>query len=1582
INLLLTLLYPQTGVSYFFNIFHTERNPVYINLLLTLLYPQTGVSYFFDLFHTERNPCSSEFYLELQGVTFLSIEAENPPVDYSVTINEDLHLNAVIESIWVADVFSSGPNFQVTITKGNEARHFTLKNNTAENIADGAEPPTESPPDTYYANGTAFIICDTVPQIVPELNVSETETFDVHSDKALITLATELDFEAGSSSYLLIISVIDVNANPQYEGSVTVQITVLDVNDNCPVVANNSLAFFPIPVLQQESLTNVLATDADSGANQDITYHTSDITQIPIENDTFSILELTIAAIDGGIPTRGTIVNITVTLSNTCLYDAIYEPIDIYFDSANNGFFLRVPKYYVIVFDCKDDLGLRSGVIQDSMVSASSHYNEPHTANRARLFANASSDGKIGSGWIAGASDTNQWLQIDMGIVSIFSGVKTQGVGDVEAWIETYYVEYSNDSTTWIRIQDADGNDELFTGNVDQDSVSFGYFDEVYARYIRFLPQSWHSLIGLRAEIVGCSTDKRFRYLTQCVRCETTNYCIGDGIQRPCGRCDPPSDSCSRSASEHSFGHAYECVSCPIGWLCKDGYATPCPTYHHGRCNATYCPETCTLCEPGTACFSGVQSICPRGYFSIGSDSEFCKQCKPGTYNNDTAQSSCLNCPPGYQSTTAKTSCAPCEVTEWSVGDGTLCKSCSSQAQCPCMSDSGPCADGVFCVNQGSGSYVCGECPNGFSGDGLNCADINECDTHDPCWGTCINLVPGYECSACPAGYVGDTPHGIGVDHAQANQQVCTDIDECSMNNGGCDPVAECINTDGSYSCGFCPPGYLGNGVIGCTPGDYCILGKNNCHENATCISTGAGTFVCECNSGWAGNGVYCDVDIDLDGRPEFTLLCSALSCKADNCPQLPNSGQEDTDSDGIGDLCDNDDDNDSIFDSQDNCQYVANYAQVDSDTDGVGDACDNCPSNSNPDQADTDGDGQGDECDTDSDNDGIVDGSDNCPLIPNVAQDDSDSDNVGDVCDNCPDDYNPTQTDTDENRYGDICDVIGGTDKDIDGDGILDIFDNCESNPNSDQSDNDMDGIGDLCDNDKDGDGITEDNDNCPYVSNSGQEDTNGNNIGDVCETDYDGDGTIDNDDICPNSNLYQVTDFATDFLSVELYPTLTDATSPIWIVTDTGKEIRDISDTIMPCMLLTHVAMASVDYTGTMYVNSNDGSEYMGFVFGYQSNRKFYVVMWRHSNANNPHDKAGIRGIQIKRVNSNTGPGLTLANALYHSYTTADQVELLWHDPYLQGWQHQIAYKWFLTHRPDIGLIRVVIKEGEDTLVDSGDLYDTTYLGGRLGVFVYNQQDVIWSRLSYKCADRVNQALELDGVDDYVILPMIDTLQLTLSFTLEAWVYLPSGYPSTSMPVLCTLDTTLCMYIENGNLIAKVGSQVAVSSSTVTNSTWKHLAVRFDAQNAELSVFIDGVLETTEISVATHSWVNGTQLFLGRDENNFLTGILDEVRIWGLTLTDTEVQEHMQLASLARQKHKDLLDARYSMDNEEQGASMLLDQGSYSHHGLIMGGAFFTPSSLDQARFQVTYPDNRRRRRRRRSIDDLHFEESHGEL
>ena len=92
-----------------------------------------------------------------------------------------------------------------------------------------------------------------------------------------------------------------------------------------------------------------------------------------------------------------------------------------------------------------------------------------------------------------------------------------------------------------------------------------------------------------------------------------------------------------------------------------------------------------------------------------------------------------------------------------------------------------------------------------------------------------------------------------------------------------------------------------------------------------------------------------------------------------------------------------------------DNCPDVPDSDQTDTDADGVGDVCDVCPEDPDSDQTDTDEDGVGDVCDI-------------CAGDPDPDQLDGDEDGVGDVCDICPEDADPEQLDEDMNGFGDAC--------------------------------------------------------------------------------------------------------------------------------------------------------------------------------------------------------------------------------------------------------------------------------------------------------------------------------------------------------------------------------------------------------------------------------------------------------------------------------------------------------------------------------------------------------------------------------
>ncbi|MFT7507198.1 MAG: hypothetical protein ACI92I_000338 [Acidimicrobiales bacterium] len=74
-------------------------------------------------------------------------------------------------------------------------------------------------------------------------------------------------------------------------------------------------------------------------------------------------------------------------------------------------------------------------------------------------------------------------------------------------------------------------------------------------------------------------------------------------------------------------------------------------------------------------------------------------------------------------------------------------------------------------------------------------------------------------------------------------------------------------------------------------------------------------------------------------------------------------------------------------------------YIPADVDKDGVRDVFDNCVRTANLDQEDIDSNGRGDACD-DFDRDGRINSDDNCQNQPNRRQEDEDGDGIGDVCD------------------------------------------------------------------------------------------------------------------------------------------------------------------------------------------------------------------------------------------------------------------------------------------------------------------------------------------------------------------------------------------------------------------------------------------------------------------------------------------------------------------------------------------------------------------------------------------------------
>ncbi|GAA4608895.1 hypothetical protein BJY16_007064 [Actinoplanes octamycinicus] len=142
------------------------------------------------------------------------------------------------------------------------------------------------------------------------------------------------------------------------------------------------------------------------------------------------------------------------------------------------------------------------------------------------------------------------------------------------------------------------------------------------------------------------------------------------------------------------------------------------------------------------------------------------------------------------------------------------------------------------------------------------------------------------------------------------------------------------------------------------------------------------------------------------------------------------------------------------------------------------------------------------------------------------------------------------------------------------------------------------------------------------------------------------------------------------------------------------------------------------------------------------------------------------------------------------------------------------------------------------------------------------------------------------------------------TASLTVSAWVKLTDG--STDRPVFArgsvagAPSLTLTYQASDKHWAAQVqtaatgegiGSTTALSDNEAQIGVWTHLAVSYDAEDQELSLFVNGHQDTNPPSVRPFNDPNGAT-WIGRTKDSYFAGDIAAVRVWARKLGEAEME------------------------------------------------------------------------------------------
>ena len=162
---------------------------------------------------------------------------------------------------------------------------------------------------------------------------------------------------------------------------------------------------------------------------------------------------------------------------------------------------------------------------------------------------------------------------------------------------------------------------------------------------------------------------------------------------------------------------------------------------------------------------------------------------------------------------------------------------------------------------------------------------------------------------------------------------------------------------------------------------------------------------------------------------------------------------------------------------------------------------------------------------------------------------------------------------------------------------------------------------------------------------------------------------------------------------------------------------------------------------------------------------------------------------------------------------------------------------------------------------------------------------------------------SINLNGTTDYIAVQHNESLSIEGNFTLEAWIK-PNDI-SGEKTILIKGNNGQCgnygLFIKDGNLAyvsaGECGWNGRGPNSSLSVGVWQHVAAVGDGNN--LSLYIDGELKDTIVLNSVVGPSNNAELWIGRSvvntNNFFFNGLKDEIRIWGVAKSQTEIQSNI---------------------------------------------------------------------------------------